>query len=252
MAEEKTDGEYRLSETYGDIGVNFERADGDYSFTIQFKGEILFEYNSSTNETGDYVLRIVEGYSFSRRYYYFRSLFESISAAKDQILQQEDHINSLTGNDWPFYFAAVWHYFGYMLRTLNDNTKLMTGDDSSQSHSPLEDNIRNLSFLYPAFRTDYAALVKHNFIVPQDDGSLRLGKRNNKDVTKKFLADYFSSVKPEEYKEMSWTSIEKIFNVKNMAQTLSTNGNPNKNKEKKSVDFEEWQKIKERVVRHKI
>jgi hypothetical protein len=63
----------------------------------------------------------------------------------EEIQQRENRINSLTGNDWPFYYSAVWHYFEYILRILNDNSKTGIGGDSNQSFSPLEMTIHSRS-----------------------------------------------------------------------------------------------------------
>ena len=86
---------------------------------------------------------------------------------------------------------------------------------------------------YPKFKDDYEMLKENEYLLETVHG-LRWIK------SKQSLAEYFHSIANSD-KKMSWKTLEKIFDVKDLKNSLSNNGNEFK---KKSKDFEQWEKIK--------
>jgi len=96
---------------------------------------------------------------------------------------------------------------------------------------------RALNFLitsFPQLSKDYKLLSENGYLKITDKG-LRWLK------TKQSLAEYFKSIKPTELKKIPWTMIGNIFGEKDLKNSASANGNEFKGT---SVDFTEWQKIK--------
>jgi hypothetical protein len=240
--------EYKLTEHHGEIKVDLTRFDEGYSFSVKYKDDLLYEYNGQENKTKNHLPEIVKRYSFSKRYYYFQDLYSNISTFLAEMKNRESEINKLTQDDYPFFFAAVCFYLGYLLRTLNEDStkKFQVSNESSiinqsEGSEILKANIHNLTLLYPSFSNDYNLLVKNGFIIPQEDGSLKI-----KDgVSKHFLAEYFNSIKPANVKNMKWQLIEQIFNEKQLAQSLSINGNIGKGQ---SSDFSRWLEVKSKFT----
>jgi hypothetical protein len=213
---------YKLSEHHREIKVDFTRFGEGYSCFVKYKDDLLYEYNGRENKSINHLPEIVKHYSFSKRCYYFQDLYSNTAAFFDGMKERESEINKITQNYYPFFAAAVYYYLGFLLRGLNEDStiKFQVANESSNINQPegseiLRANIHNLTLLYPNFSNDYDLLVK-NFITPQEDGSLKI----KDDVSKHFLAEYFSSIKPEDGKNMKWQLIEKIFNEKILLRVL--------------------------------
>jgi len=107
----------------------------------------------------------------------------------------------------------------------------------SQIHKTemLEPLVCLLKKQFPEFEKDYSLLIKESFFEETEKG-LRIGHGRSK----RFLTDYFKSIKPTAMKEISWKNLELIFGEDKLKQCASSNGNI----KKPSKDFEKWEKIK--------
>jgi hypothetical protein len=239
---ENNSQEYHLTENHDDIIVDFDRFIDGYSFIIKYHDILLYEYSTKDNKSVNHLLEIVKNYSFSKRYYYFKGLCFCVTEFMKKVMCRENEINKLTNDDFPFFCSAVYVYLGYLLRSLNESTPIISAPtDKYDDNEKLRMNIHNLSHLYPSFETDFDLLIKNDFIKPEKDGSLKLKER----IPKQFLAEYFHSIKPDD-KKMTWKLIEQIFNEEYLANSLSRNGNQFKNKTKA---FIKWQEIRRSYIR---
>jgi len=100
--------------------------------------------------------------------------------------------------------------------------------------------ISHLVTLFHDFAYDYKLLIEKGFIVITEKG-LRRGQG----ISKKFLTDYFKSVKRPKNKDMPWSIIESIFGETALKQTA--NHSARKNREC-STDFDRWVEIKNNLV----
>ena len=75
--------------------------------------------------------------------------------------------------------------------------------------------------LYPQFQEDYKLLKEHGYIAETELG-LKWQKK------KQALAEYFGKL-PKQTEKVPWKEIENLFEVKNLKNNLSKNGNVYKN-----------------------
>jgi hypothetical protein len=107
---------------------------------------------------------------------------------------------------------------------------------------PSKNNIteRSMNFLiasFPELTRDYPLLINKGFLKDTNKGPRWL-------KSKQSLAEYFKN-QPSKIKRIPWTMIGNIFDVKNLKNSISSNGNGPK---KESKDYEEWLKIKKTVA----
>jgi len=104
----------------------------------------------------------------------------------------------------------------------------------------LSSQVSQLVIYFPNFANDYKLLIEKGFIVITENGM-----RKGQGISKKFLTDYFKSVKPHDNKNMPWSIIGSIFGEKNLKQTANHSARKNSDC---STDFDRWNEIKNNLV----
>jgi len=127
---------------------------------------------------------------------------------------------------------------------ITDNTNIQTSE-----MNVVNENKAHLVTLFPEFARDYPLLIKHEFLIETEKG-LRKGYK----ISKKFLTDYFKSIKPKkpekqkkpgELEGMPWKILEVIFGEKDLKNSASPNGKLYK---EASKDFIRWLTIKKNLA----
>jgi len=105
---------------------------------------------------------------------------------------------------------------------------------NQNSDEIIDFHLNRLIKIFPKFSLDYKHLMEYGYFDITDYGLKWL-------KSKQSLAEYFQSIKPDDMKKISWSTIQYHFGEKNLKNSASSNGNPF---HKPSKDFEKWKKIK--------
>jgi hypothetical protein len=125
-----------------------------------------------------------------------------------------------------------------------DGLQLSTemADNSNVHTTSINDHSMNflISHFKEEFAKDYPLLVNNGFIKKTEKGLRKEDK-----ISKKFLTDYFNSIKPEGMIRIPWTMIGNIFGEKALKNSKSPNG---KKYRESSEDFLRWLKLKKNLA----
>jgi hypothetical protein len=205
----------------GNLKYCFTYIESGYSLVLNFRDDLIFQYNTTENSLDNKIPEILKDHTFSEICYYYRDLIIDCSNLLKDLPNHEKEINKKSKDDYPVIYSCLFFYLSYLLRFINENNSLnfpIPEEKEDVVSIQIQANIRNLSHLFPQFKMHYPKLVKLKKIEVDDSGNFHW-----KD-DKRLLADYFYNIFPEKGKSMKWQLIESIFKVDLLAQAHSRNG----------------------------